>query len=106
MIEQGIRGGICQPNKKHIKANNKYMANYVKNALSLFIMYLDANNLYGLAMSKKLPYKKFEWNTSITEQDILYYDEESKVGYILKVDLRISKRTARPPQGLPITSRK
>ena len=54
-------------------------------------MYLDANNLYGLAMSAKLPYNKFKWNTTINENDILNYDENSKLGYILKVDLEYPK---------------
>ena len=49
MIEQGIRGGICQVSKKHFKANNKYLSTYDKNAKSIFIMYLDANIYYGLA---------------------------------------------------------
>jgi len=87
MIEQGIRGGICRVSKKHLIANNKCLSNYDKNKKSTYIMYLDANNLYGLAMSFKLPYNKFKWNSTITEQDILNYDENSKVGYILKVDL-------------------
>ena len=64
-------------------ANNTYLANYDTIAISNFIMYLDANNLYGLAMSAKLPYNKFEWNTSVHENDILSSDEESR--------LRISK---------------
>jgi len=91
MIEQGIRGGICQVSKKHIKANNKYLSSYDKNSKSKYIMYLDANNLYALAMSLKLPYNNFKWNSSITENDILNYDENSDKGYILKVDLEYPK---------------
>ena len=68
MIEQGIRGGICQVSKKHLIANNTYLKNYDKNATSNYLMYLDANNLYGLAMSAKLPYNKFKWNTTIIEK--------------------------------------
>ena len=46
---------------RYAKANNKYMKEYVKNLPSIFIPYLDANNLYGWAMSQKLPFRGFEW---------------------------------------------
>ena len=60
MIEKGIRGGICHSVYRHAKANNKYMKIYDKNNESSYIIYMDANNLYGYAMSKKLPVDGFE----------------------------------------------
>ena len=51
MIEKGIRGGICQATHWYGNANNKYMKNYNKNIESSYIEYLDANKLYGWAMS-------------------------------------------------------
>ena len=61
MVEEGIRGGICHSIHRYAKANNKYMKNYDKNKESSYIQYLDANNLYGWAMSQKLPVNGFKW---------------------------------------------
>ena len=87
MIENGLRGGMCQVSHKHVKANNKYMKSYNKNIVSSYISYLDANNLYGIAMSKKLPYGGFEWSNDITNaEDVLRYDY-GEHGYFLDVYL-------------------
>ena len=61
MVEKGIRGGICPSIQRYTKANNKYMKSYNNNEESSYIQYLDANNLYGWAMSKKLPTNGFKW---------------------------------------------
>ena len=60
MVEEGIRGGICHSIHRNTKANNKYMENYDKNEELSYIQYLDANNLYGWAMSQKLPVNNFK----------------------------------------------
>ena len=60
MFEKGIRGGMCQAVHRYYKVNNKYMKNCDKNKVSLFLLYLDANNLYGWAMLQKLPVDNFK----------------------------------------------
>ena len=60
-IEQGMRGGISYISKRYSKANKKYMKYYDSSEENKFIMYLDANNLYGWAMSQYLPYSEFQW---------------------------------------------
>ena len=61
MVEKGIKGGICHVIHRYVKANNKCMKNYDENKESSYLMYLDACNLYGLAMSQKLPADGFKW---------------------------------------------
>ena len=61
MIEEGIRGGICQARYRYAKANNKYMNNYDKRKITSHLMYLDANNLYGWAVIQKFPVNGFKW---------------------------------------------
>ena len=60
MIEKALRGGICQATHRYAKANNKYMKNYDKNIESSYLAFLDPNNLYGWAMSEKLPVNSFK----------------------------------------------
>ena len=65
-IKKGIRGGISQCLNRFSKANNKYMhPNMYETSLpSKHILYLDANNLYGYAMSNYLTTNKFKWSTN------------------------------------------
>jgi hypothetical protein len=63
-FEDGIRGGICQASHRYAKANNPYIKDFDSNKENSYISYLDANNLYGLAMSKNLPHKNFQWMES------------------------------------------
>ena len=95
MIEAGIRGGTCQSTHRYAKANNKYMKNYDKSIESSYLMYLDANNLYGWAMSKKLPVNGFKWENDLSrfnENFIKNYNENSDVGYFLEIDIEYPKQ--------------
>ena len=94
LFEKGIRGGMCQASYRYAKSNNKYMKNYDRNRESSFLMYADANDLYGYAMSKKLPVDGFKWVDVLlifTDDFIKTYDEESDIGYLFVVDVEYSK---------------
>ena len=60
-VEKGVIGGNSYIAKRYSKANNKYMKFYNESKPSKYIMYLDANNLYGWVMSQYLTYSKFKW---------------------------------------------
>ena len=109
MVEERIRGGICHSIHRYAKANNKYMKNYNKDEESSYIQYLDANNLYGWAMSKTLPVYGFKWLDSdkineINEDFIKNYDENNDKGYIFEVDVKYLKRLHELDSDLPFLS--
>jgi hypothetical protein len=60
-IEEGLRGGISMISNRFSKANNPYVPDYDPDQDSSYVMYLDANNLYGWAMSQSLPTGEFDW---------------------------------------------
>ena len=89
MFEKGIRGGISIISNRYGEANNKYMGRgFNKNKPSKYLMYLDANNLYGCAMSEKLPTHGFKWLTG-GEMEKIYENRHNlnKMPCILEVDL-------------------
>ena len=69
MIEEGIRGVISHAIYHYPKANNKYMKDYDRKKKSSYIQYLDANNLYGKAMTEKLLVRGFKWLDDISKID-------------------------------------
>ena len=81
-LERGMKGGISNITHRHAKANNKYMKNYDPDKPSSYIMYLDANNLYGWAMSQPLPYGNFR----LVNADSVI-PKKKGIGHIYEVDL-------------------
>ena len=87
-VERGIRGGISMVSKRYTKANNPLVPDYDPSKPNSYITYLDANNLYGWAMSKPPPKRDFKWKRVMpTEEDILKKKENARNGWILEIDL-------------------
>ena len=84
-FEQAIRGGTSLISHRYAKANNKYMRDYLQDEVSSYIIYLDANNLYGHAMIQNLPIGGYKWAT-IDKNFIKNYKDGNK-GYMIKCDL-------------------
>ena len=89
-FEKGTRGGISYISNRYSKANNKYLKSLDPKQELKHIIYLDANNLYGYAMSKFLPASGFKW-IDPEEFDLNKYTSSSSKGDVLKVDLEYPK---------------
>lgn len=90
MIENNMRGGISMISNRYAKANNKYMKSYNPNEPSSYILYEDANNLYGWAMSQLLPTGNYNWeNANEWDVEKVMKIIESKIGFIFDVDLNV-----------------
>ena len=104
MIENSIRSGMCQATYRYMKENNKYMKNYDKNEELSYLEYLDANNLYGWVMCKKLSVNGFKWVTKLdkfNEDFIKNYNEDGDVGHFLDVDIEYPKNLHKMHSDLP-----
>ena len=86
MVEKGLRGGISMVSNRYAKANNPLLEDFNPNEKTSYLMYLDANNLYGWAMVQHLPTDSFKWSSANIE-DILKHPLEDQTGYICEVDL-------------------
>ena len=84
MIKKGIREGMSMVSRRHAKANNPYLNNYGQERGNNYLMYYDANNLYGVAMSKPLPCSAFRWVKKGGKR-------KTNKGYINEVDLEYPK---------------
>ena len=109
MVEEGIKGGICHSIHRYAKANNKYMKDYNKNIESSYTQQLDANNLYGWAMSQKLSKNNLKWveDTSIINEEFVEnYNQNTYKGYILEVYVKYPKELHDLHSDLPFLPKK
>ena len=107
-IEKGMRGGVSYVANRYSKVNNKYMKEYDEKAPPKYIMYLDANNLYGWEMSQYLPIVYVRWMTDkeINKIDLGKYKADGKKGLILEVDLEYPQELHNLHNDYPIAPEK
>ena len=91
MFERGIRGGITQSVNRWAKANNPYMgSDFDPDLPTKYLQYLDANNLYGRAISQPLPTGGFRLVDDKPARISKLAKPKSK-GYLIEVDVRDPK---------------
>ena len=91
MFERGIGGGITQSVHRWARANNSYMGSkFNPNEKVNYLQYLDANNLYGRAMSQPLPTGVFKW-VEVKPNEIRKLVKRKDKGYLLEVDVKYPK---------------
>ena len=78
LLENNIRGGI----------SSVMGDRYIKSDKNKKILYIDANNLYGWAMSESLPYDEIKHDNNVNLEDILNTRDDSDIGYFVEVDLK------------------
>ena len=108
LIKKGMCGGVSYITNRYGKANNKHMKEYNEKVLSKYIMYLDANNLYGWEMSQYLPTGSFKWmsNKEINKIDLGKYKANGKKELILEVDLEYPQELHDMHNGFPVCPEK
>ena len=101
MFERSIRGGITQAVHKYAAANNPYMGDkFNPNEDTIYLQYLDVNNLYGWAMSQPLPAGGFKL-TDVNPNEISKLETRTDKGYVLEVDVSYPKELHSPHNDLP-----
>ena len=108
MVEKGIRGGISHISKRYAEANNKYMKDYNPDKESVYIQYLDANNLYGWAMSQPLPTHGFKWIENLTKEKVfsLLEQQSPNHGFLFEIDLLYPKELWKLHDDYPLAPEK
>ncbi len=82
------RGGLTfVGSKRYVSAHNKHIAGYDPKSKSSYLLYLDANNLYGWAMVQALPYKDIKFSNDTTLETILNTDDNAETGYMVELDI-------------------
>ena len=104
-FDKGKRGRISYISNRYSKANNNYLKSYDPKQESKHIVYLDANNLYGYAISKFLPTSGLKW-IDPKDSDLNKYRSNSSKGYVLEVYLEYPKELRELPNDYPSAANK
>lgn len=107
-VEKGMSSGISYIANRHREVNNKYMTGYDPQKPSKYIMYLDANNRCGFAMSQCLPAQGFKWLSlkKIEKINLASCAADGKKGRIMEVDLEYPSSLHKPHNDYTLAAEK
>jgi hypothetical protein len=92
IFERSKRGGLTfVGSKRYAKANNQHVAGYDPNTQSTYLLYLDANNLYGWAMVQSLPRKDLKFANETSIETILNTADDAETGYMVEIDIKFKR---------------
>ena len=109
MVEKGIRGWITQATKRYAKAKNKYMKDlYNPDEESVYLEYMDTNNLYGWAIINNLPTHRFLQKKAedFTPEKIDELVKKERRGYLLEVHVKHPKELHENHNELPFLAKR
>ena len=86
-LDKGKRGGISMISHRYAQANNQYLEDHDSEQPTSYIIYKDANNLYGHAMVQSLPVSDFKWVEDLPSLNVMSVPDDAEIGFILEVDL-------------------
>ena len=87
-VEISQRGGYtCVGTERYVKANNKHLEDYADHLEATYGVYIDTNNLYGLAMCQYLPCSDIKINNAISYDDVVNTSDDAYIGYVVDVDI-------------------
>ena len=100
------RGGLCVLNRKHAKANHPGIKGYDPSKPHEWILHIDANNLYAVALTSSLPYGGYKWGDAGWFQKHLHdefmkIDADAPEGHFLMVDAHFPKDSHHALADLP-----
>ena len=90
-LDNNIRGGI----------SSVMGDKYVQSDENKNIWYVDAKNLYGHSMSQPLPFDELKFDNNVKLEDILNTPDDSKIGYLIEVDLTYPNNIKKKTKNFP-----
>ena len=110
-LEKGKRGGVSMAVTRYARSNHPSDPDFDATQPLSSLVYLDANNLYGLAMSRSLPTGALQWLSEDAKEGALALNEATDytkegTGYFFEVDLEYPEELHDAHANMPLAPEK